>query len=120
MLALDRDAFLCDMAETYRIYDIKSVPLRMLSIYASGLGMNSRVRLKREFGLGAPWDIVLLAKVVDLLVDDPKNAIAPVFLIKEKKRSEFRAYDSIEDFERAKADILANSNTEEVVSYGGN
>jgi len=120
MLALDRDAFLCDMAETYRIYDIKSIPLSMLSIYASGLGMNSRVRLKREFGLKAPWDIVLLAKIVDLLADDPKNAIAPIFIVKEKNRSEFRAFDSIEEFEHAKAEILEGSNTEEEVSYGGN
>lgn len=121
MLALDRNAFVCDMAETYRIYDIKSIPLQMLAVLASGLGINSRIRLRQE-GLKASWDIVLLAKIVDLLTDEDSKSITQVFMIedKEKKRSEFQTFDSIEDFERAKAAIIASNPIEEEVTYGGN
>ena len=119
MLALDRDAFICDMAETYHIYDIKSIPLQLLAVYASGLGVDSRTRLKLDYGLKASWNTVLLAKLVDFLSGDEKHAITPMFLIEEKKKSEFMAFDSIEEFEKARAEILAKSHIEEEVSYGG-
>lgn len=110
MLALDRDALICDMAETYRIYDIKDVPAGMLAVLASGLGVNSRIRLKEQ-GLLAPWDTVLLATLVDMLSSKDDAVIASRFFIKkEKTRSEtFRVFSSAEDFEKEKARILSGN-----------
>lgn len=37
MLAHDEDALVCDMAETYRIYDMYSLPVRMVATLALSL-----------------------------------------------------------------------------------
>lgn len=118
MLALDRDAFLCDMAEFYHIYDIQSIPLKLLAVYASGLGINSRIRLKQD-RLKAPINIVLLAEIVDLLTIGETGHRSALFRAEEKKQSEFRIFDSIEEFEAAKAAIITGSHIDEEVSYGG-
>ena len=86
MLALDKDAFLCDMAETYHLFDIKSVNLPYLAVLASGLGVDSRIKLK-AYGLKASWSN---------------------FLEKQDKgvKSNSKVFASVEDFEAAKAAIL--------------
>jgi len=115
MLALDRDAFICDMAETYRIFDIREIPVPLLAVLASGLGVNSRIRLKRE-GLIAPWDIVLLATIIDMWSSESDKRIAPRFLIADKKnkRQEFKVFSNSDEFEKEKARIIAGVSLEEV------
>lgn len=46
MLATDRDALLCDMAETYGIFDLWALPVELLAVLASGLRDNSRIKMK--------------------------------------------------------------------------
>ena len=46
MLATDRDALVCDMAETYHILDIWALPVDLLAVLASGLRDNSRIKMK--------------------------------------------------------------------------
>ena len=46
MLDLDEEALICDLAETYGIYDYKSMPLRLISTLASGLRADSRIMLR--------------------------------------------------------------------------
>ena len=41
MMALDREALLCDLAETYGIYDVRALPVSTLAVLASGLRENS-------------------------------------------------------------------------------
>ena len=107
MLADDRDALICDMAETYGIFDIYGVPVVLLSTLAAGLGENSRIKLKRN-GLKAPWDTVLLALIADMLSGQQEESkrIAPAFFITEKQSGDFKVFDSPEDFERERARIL--------------
>ena len=109
MLALDRNAVICDMAETYGILDMKRVPVRTLCTLAAGLGPNSRIRMKMN-GLKAPWEIVLLARIVDLLagVKQEKNMIFTAFLEDDgkKEESDLMVFDSIEAFEARRAAIL--------------
>ena len=114
MLALDRDSFICDMAETYQLFDIKSVPIRLLAVLASGLGVDSRIRLKQE-GLRAPWEVVLLATMVDMWSSGDDGRIATRFLAAEKKtnRDTFKVFSSVEEFEREKAYIIAGSSHDE-------
>ena len=120
MLALDRDALMCDMAETYRIYDIRSLPASRIAMFACGLGVNSRIKLRKE-GLKAPWEVVLLAEIIDLLSTEESANLTSIFLIEDKrnKPSEFQTFESIEEFEQAKAKIIAGAVTEEELSYGG-
>lgn len=107
MLVLDRNALICDMAETYQIYDIKSVPLPYLAILASGLGMDSRIALKAH-GLKASWTTVMLAMLIDANIKDDKAHLLPTFLEKRDKgvKSNGKTFASAEEFEAAKAAIL--------------
>lgn len=107
MLTLDRDAFVCDMAETYRIYDIKSVPLPYLATLASGLGMDSRIRLKAE-GLKAPWSTVMIAMYMDAFSKNEKTTFLDKFIEKQPKgvKSNGKVFDSAEEFDAARTAIL--------------
>lgn len=64
MLSLDEDAFICDMAETYRIYDYRSVPCKLLGTLAAGLRDDSRIKMKIN-GVKAGTDTLLLAHILD-------------------------------------------------------
>lgn len=110
MLALDRDALVCDMAETYQIFDIDSVPLKLLATLASGLGMDSRIRLKR-YGLKASWQTVILAKLMDVWTD-PGNSVSQIFIEKVETgiKSNSMVFDSPEEFEAARAAIIGGNN----------
>lgn len=46
MLNVDEDAVICDLAETYHIYDLRSLPLSMVATFCYGLGHNSRIKRK--------------------------------------------------------------------------
>lgn len=109
MLATDRAAVICDFAETYGILDIERVPVRTLCTLAAGLGLNSRIRLKQS-GMKAPWDIVLLAKTIDILLGvDKKSDSLSMMLLEtkdEKEESDLMVFDSIEAFEARRAAIL--------------
>lgn len=43
MIRQDEDALICDFAETYHIYDYRSLPLRLVATLAAGLGDTSRI-----------------------------------------------------------------------------
>lgn len=56
---------ICDLAETYHIYDYKRVPGRLLGTLVAGLGENSRVK-KKLFGICKEVpDNMILAKILD-------------------------------------------------------
>ncbi len=46
MLALDEDAVICDFAETYHVLDFWALPVPLLATLASGLGEDSRIKMK--------------------------------------------------------------------------
>lgn len=64
MLAADPDALLCDLAETYRIYDLHAVPVRLLATLAAGLKQDARV-YKKISGIKYNLDSLLLATIAD-------------------------------------------------------
>jgi hypothetical protein len=55
---------ICDLAETYQIYDYERVPARTLGILVSGLRHDSRVEMAKR-GEDYPLDSMLLASIVD-------------------------------------------------------
>lgn len=50
MYAADRDALLCDLAETYGVYDFRALPVATVAVLACGLRADSRIaaRLSAE------------------------------------------------------------------------
>ena len=45
MINVDRDALICDLAETYHVFDFKSLPCKMVGILSCGLRDNSRIKM---------------------------------------------------------------------------
>ena len=66
MIAMDEDALICDFAETYHIYDYRSLPATLAGIYAAGLRQDARINIKMS-GYSAPVDTLLLASIADAM-----------------------------------------------------
>lgn len=66
MLATDRDALICDMAEAYGIYDLRALPVRTLAALAAGLRDDSRIKMKLS-GTTVPTNTLLFARMTDIL-----------------------------------------------------
>lgn len=64
MLKTDRDALLCDLAETYGIFDMGSLPVKTVAALAFGLREDSRIKMKMT-GTKVTVDTYLLAVIAD-------------------------------------------------------
>lgn len=64
MIDLDEDALICDLAETYHIYDYRSLPVKLAATLSAGLRDDSRIRLLAA-GAPAAQDTLLLATIAD-------------------------------------------------------
>ena len=116
MLSLDEDALVCDLAETYHVYDWRSLPLRTAATLASGLGVTSRIKTKMG-GLSVPLDLLISAGIQDrlsLLVwaktkDAQHGRNRPAMLTDEllgHKDEDSLSFTSGEDFERFRAGFI--------------
>lgn len=81
MLRADRDAVICDLAETYGVMDYRALPVPLLAVLASGLRDNSRIKTSLS-GAKATRGEILLAAAVDRLsymvwgmTEDARNGI---------------------------------------------
>ena len=120
MLAVDRTALICDLAETYGILDYKVLPVETLAALSVGLRENSRIKMKLS-GAKVKPDFLLLAAAVDrlsLLVwsktkDAEKGRKRPKSLVEvlngKKKESDVMALNTAEEWERAKAKIIGEN-----------
>ena len=66
MLRLDRDAVICDLAETYGIFNYQALPVKLLATLVVGLREDSRI-VRKISGNKIPREDVLLAAAVDRL-----------------------------------------------------
>lgn len=66
MIKVDEDALICDLAETYQIYDYRQLPLKMVAVFSYGLKDDSRIKMKLS-GQTVPSETLLLASMVDKL-----------------------------------------------------
>lgn len=64
MLREDEDALVCDLAETYQIYDWRSLPVRTVATLAAGLRDNSRIKMIMR-GETVLLETVLQAAIAD-------------------------------------------------------
>lgn len=71
MMAIDEDAVICDLAETYGIFDMDSLPIATIAVLAVGLRDDSRIkkriRKKANNDPGLELDTILLARISDSL-----------------------------------------------------
>lgn len=125
MIRTDEDAFICDMAETYHIYDWRSLPVSLASTLAAGLRENSRIKMMMAEAKVDP-ELLLMARVVDntalLLwligggsksgIDKPSSVAMRILEAAEPKetaapkKSEYRGFSSGEDFMEWRASML--------------
>lgn len=114
MIGKYEDEMICDLAETYHVFNYRELPVKLLAALVSGLRANSRVKMKMT-GAKIPDDITLLAAIYDRLTelawmqtaDGHKNINRPVRLYdrltKEDEEPEIMAFDSGSEFDRAYA-----------------
>lgn len=119
MLNLDEDALLCDLAETYHIYDIKSLSPERAAAFACGLRENSRI-LRRLSGQKYTLEEVLRVLIYDKLSwlawtktkdaakgrNCPEPLAAKLFRQENESENDIKSFENSEDFEKAKAKIL--------------
>lgn len=127
MIALDEDALVCDLAETYQIYDYKQLPLNEVAVFAYGLRDNSRIKQIMSDQI-VPLETTLLASIVDRLSlslwlqtkDGQKGVNRPASiadqLIKRDKsendEKDYLVFESGEDFENYRRALLAKTGGE--------
>lgn len=128
MIALDEDALVCDLAETYQIYDYKQLSLNQVAVFAYGLRDDSRIKQIMSDQV-VPLETTLLASIVDRLslslwlqtkdgqkgVNRPMS-IAAMLTKNNKEESDERDYlvfESGEDFENYRKALLAKTGGED-------
>ena len=119
MLNTDEDALICDLAETYGIYDWRALPLKTVAVLSFGLSDNSRIK-RLLAGAKIGLEEMLMAVCADrlgLLVwantkdgqkgrNKPKSILDVLTTDKVTSTSAFKAYDSGAAFEAARAKLL--------------
>ncbi len=66
MIELDENALICDLAETYQIYDYRSLPVQLVATLSAGLRGDARIVLKAA-GAPASQETIILAAIADNL-----------------------------------------------------
>ncbi len=118
MISENEDALICDLAETYTIYDYRSLPARTVATLAVGLRNNSRIKMHLS-GEVLSFDQMIQVKIYDLLnwiawtktKKATKGQGMPERLedkIRKKaaEESEMVKFDSVEDFEAERNRML--------------
>ena len=117
MISCDEEALICDLAETYGIFDYKALPLKLVATLSVGLRENSRIKMKLS-GVKTTTDMMLLASAVDRLsllvwaktedgqnnVNRPKSILA--ILTGNKEESDVVAFETVEEFEAERERIM--------------
>lgn len=121
MISTDEDALICDLAETYHIYDYKQLPLSKVAVFSCGLMDNSRIKMKMS-DQSIPLDTLLIAGISDKLslllwtktkdgmkgINKP-SSILNILTGSESVEKKEIAFDSGEDFERMRKQLIMNS-----------
>ena len=117
MLAEDKEAVICDFAETYHIYDYKTLPPETAAILACGFREDSRIKAKL-MGISVDHTTFLLTSIIDqlrILVwtntkdaykgrNQPKS-LADKLIIKPETEN-LASYDTIDEFKKMRARII--------------
>lgn len=118
MIATDKDALVCDLAETYGIYDMWQLPVETVAVLACGLRDDSRIK-KVMSGTPADYNTILIAAAVDRLSkiiwmlskdgQEGRNqpaSIVEIILGSTKKDKPAEGFASKEDFDVARKRLM--------------
>ena len=119
MIRIDEDALICDLAETYQIYDYRQLPLQMVAVFSYGLRDDSRIKMSIS-KQSVPLDTMLLAGLSDKLAlllwtktrDAEKGRNRPASILDsltgkyKKNNSEVMSFASGEEFEQMRQKLL--------------
>nr|DAT29686.1 MAG TPA: protein of unknown function (DUF5361) [Bacteriophage sp.] len=117
MIKTDEDALICDLAETYGIYDYRQLPAHQVAVFSAGLRDDSRIKLLMS-EQKVSFDTLLLAGVLDRLSiltwfntkDGQRGQNRPISVIDtltgEVKERKEMVFASGEDFEEMRQKIL--------------
>ncbi len=123
MLTFDEDALICDMAETYGVFNLFELPPQLAATLAVGLREDSRIKVKMS-GMKMDFNKYILAALFDkvnwLCWTKTKDAqhgthvpesILDLLLQTDKQNApdEFMVFDSPEAFEKARQDLLGET-----------
>ncbi len=116
-LAAARDELICDLAETYHIYDIKQLPPRVVAAFAYGLRNDSRIKMKLR-GDRYTMSELMLAMIYDRMVilqwacrighrgDPPESLTAKLLDLGDADQNDVVSFEDGSDFEAYRASIL--------------
>lgn len=105
MIGAGEEELICDFAETYHIYDYKSLPASRVAILASGLREDSRIKMKMN-GEKVRLTDILIAMNIDLIAqlayiivgstDEPPSILEQ---LEGRKPEQKKSGDGIKTFE---------------------
>ena len=112
MINADEEALICDLAETYHIYDYRSLPLHTVGIFACGLRKDSRIVMEVS-GLKLTAEQIVLAMIADNTrmiawlnssdgaegINKPKSLVAALIGDESNKESVVETFDSGQEFD---------------------
>lgn len=115
-----RDELICDMAETYHIYNIKAYPVSFIATLAAGLGFDSRTRMKMD-GRNYGNKELLLSLIFDKVnwlcwtktkdAEHKKNMPESLYAIltgTNKQKDEVTSFTTAEEFEKRRKELLGD------------
>ena len=115
MIKIDENALICDLAETYHIFDYRQLPPSKVAIFCIGLRDDSRIKIKLSGAKVSP-EILLLSGIIDRLnlllwtktkdaekgLNKPKSILDQLY----NKESEVSAFTSGKEFEEKRQRII--------------
>lgn len=121
MISLDEEALICDLAETYQIYDYRQLPLNRVAVFSCGLRADSRIKMKMNNQL-VDINSLLLAGISDKLstvlwwktkdgqkgVNRPDSLVDVITNVQPKEKNVI-AFSSGEDFINRRNELLKNT-----------
>lgn len=121
MIGLNEDALICDLAETYHVFNYRDMPPRLVATLASGLGDDSRIK-RLAGGQPASSEIMLLGGILDALhtliyklsdgsTTPPISIIDLMFGNGKEPQKQCMSFETLEDFEAYRNKLI---NKEEI------
>lgn len=114
MIKTDEEALICDLAETYNVFNYRELPVFLLATLSVGLRANSRIKMIMN-GQACSNDIWLLSTVADRLAiisyqlqncKGDKPVLLTQMLARVNKDQQMCSFDSGEAFLKAREKIL--------------
>lgn len=117
MIKLDEDALICDLAETYQVFDYRSLPVKLVATLSAGLRDTSRIKMTAA-GVSVTQDTILLAAIADRVeafrygfTENAKHGTnRPELLVdlllgeaKKEKASGIKSFATVDEFKAALA-----------------